>query len=109
LRDKRLGGAADRLAELASEIILTEPAVERAWDAHRALAWFPQGRQKATVRIVPEVPNALQHALGSGAEVVLVLGSHYLLGEVLPALAARRGIEAAELLAPAEPRLQAAG
>ncbi len=94
LRDKRLGSAAARLAAFAREIVLTAPAMDRSWDARAAQREFPTGQQAAKVRVLPRVADALEWALESAPHgtPVFVLGSHYLLGEAVPLLAARRGV-----------------
>jgi dihydrofolate synthase/folylpolyglutamate synthase len=97
LRDKRLGDAAARLARFASRIVLTSPGSERAWDPRQAAAQFPRGR--ARIGVEPQPADALARALDPGDAPVLVLGSHYLLGEVVPLLAARRGVPPEALLA----------
>lgn len=98
LKDKRLGAGAERLARFATEIVLTAPAVDRTWDPRRNVAQFPAGRGLARVRVVPRVPDALAAALESAPRPVLVLGSHYLLAEAVPVLAARRGVAPEVLL-----------
>ena len=100
LRDKRLDGAALRLARLARRILLTQPAVERTWDAQAARRRFPSGRGLARVEVVPEVATAVRRALDTASGPVLLIGSHYLLGEAIPVLAARRGVAAETLLLP---------
>jgi len=94
LRDKRLGHTAARLAAFACDIVLTAPAMDRSWDARAARREFPTGRQDAKVRVEPRVRDALEWALDSAPQgtPVFVLGSHYLLGEAVPLLAARRGV-----------------
>lgn len=109
LRDKKLSGAAGRLATMADEIVLTAPQVARSWDPRAGRRLFPAGAGRARCTVVPQVDAALEHALGTGAGVVLVVGSHYLLGEVVPMLAARRGVAPSSLLElPGEPTLRAA-
>ncbi len=99
MRDKRLGDAAPRLAQRARMLILTAPQVERAWDPTRAQSQFPAGRGRARVQVVPDVALALQRAhTEAGDAPVLVLGSHYLLAEVVPILAAIRGVSSEALL-----------
>jgi dihydrofolate synthase/folylpolyglutamate synthase len=94
LRDKHLGATAARLASFARDIVLTAPAMDRSWDARAARREFPAGRHDATVRVEPRVADALAWALDSAPQgtPVFVLGSHYLLGEAVPLLAARRGV-----------------
>ena len=101
LADKKLGGAAVRLAHFAQRIILTAPHVTRAWDPAEALDQLPRGRRLARVEVVPDVARAIDRAIAvcDGAPV-LVLGSHYLLGEAVPALASRRDLEPELLLQP---------
>ena len=98
MRDKKLGSAAPRLARFAHEVVLTAPRVERAWDPRVGLRFLPSGRGCARRTVVPEVGAALEHAFGSGAETVLIVGSHFLLGEAVPWLAARRALAPAALL-----------
>ena len=99
MRDKRLDDAGIRLSQRARVLILTTPTVERAWDAARAQAQFPSGRGRARVLVVPGVAAAVQRALiEAGDAPVLVLGSHYLLADVIPILAAARGVSAETLL-----------
>jgi dihydrofolate synthase/folylpolyglutamate synthase len=100
LSDKRLGRSSDRLLGLARELILTAPAVERAWDVAAAARRLPRRRGLARVHAAPHVADALELAFGVAAGPVLVLGSHYLLGEAVPLLAARRGVTAESLLYP---------
>jgi folylpolyglutamate synthase/dihydropteroate synthase len=99
LRDKKLGRAALRLARSARAIVLTAPRVERAWDPARARARFPTGRGLARIVVEPAVAAALGRALDAASGPLLVIGSHYLLGEVVPLLAARCGIPPEDLLA----------
>ena len=80
--------------------MLAAPRVERAWDVEKARARFPVGRGFARVSVVPEVERAVLRALDSSRGPLLVLGSHYLLGEAVPALASRRGVPPESLLAP---------
>ena len=98
LGDKRLGDAALRLARRAHTIFVTAPAVDRAWDVRAAASRLPHGRGLARVHTVPHVAEALARAFAAGSGPVLVLGSHYLLGEAVPLLAARRGVTPAALL-----------
>jgi dihydrofolate synthase/folylpolyglutamate synthase len=108
LRDKKMGEAAARLGRRASLVLLVAPGVLRAWDPRRAAALFPRGRGLARIEVAPQVGAALARACESG-RTVLVLGSHYLLGEALPVLAARRGTTAALLLsAPLDAALRVA-
>jgi dihydrofolate synthase/folylpolyglutamate synthase len=104
LRDKKLGPAARQLARFADEVVLTAPRVERAWNPRAGLRLLPRGRVYARRTVLPDVAAALDHALGSGAGAVLIVGSHFLLGEAVPWLAARRGLPPAALLLP--PRLE---
>ena len=110
LKDKRLGAGARRLARFASDIVLTAPAIDRTWDPRQSAAQFPRGRGLARVRVEPRVADALAMALESAPRPVLILGSHYLLAEAVPLLAARRGMAPDVLLygMPEEP-LRAAG
>jgi dihydrofolate synthase/folylpolyglutamate synthase len=109
LGDKRLGEAALRLARRAREILVTAPTVERAWDPRAAVRRLPRGRGLAHARSVASVADAIAEALTASGPV-LVLGSHYLLGDAVPWLAARRGVTPAELLyGAADEPLRAAG
>jgi dihydrofolate synthase/folylpolyglutamate synthase len=99
LRDKKLDGVGERLSRLAERVILTAPRVERAWDPAAALALFPSGPARLSVE--PSVSDAVARGFDAGSGPLLVLGSHYLLGEAAPALAARLGTTPELLLAPA--------
>jgi len=98
LSDKRLGDAALRLARRARTIVVTAPQVERAWDPRAAAARLPRGRTLARVGWTAHASDALELARGDGDGPLLVLGSHYLIGEALPLLAARRGMAADALV-----------
>lgn len=98
LRDKKLDGVGERLGRLAREIILTSPGVERAWDPQAAR---PSFKGPARCRVEPRVEDAVRRALEGGDGPLLVMGSHYLLGEALPVLAERLGTTAERLLRPA--------
>jgi dihydrofolate synthase/folylpolyglutamate synthase len=99
LRDKKLDGVAERLAQLAEHVILTAPRVERAWDPGAARRQFAVASSRCSV--VPDVADAVRRAFEVGTGPVLVLGSHYLLGEAAPVVAERLGTTAAQLFAPA--------
>jgi dihydrofolate synthase/folylpolyglutamate synthase len=100
LRDKKLNGVGERLSRLAERVILTAPRLERAWDPVAARALFPPG-PAARCSVEPHVPDAVGRAFDGGTGPLLVLGSHYLLGEAVPVLAARLGTTPEQLLAPA--------
>ena len=104
MRDKRLADAAPRLAQCARRLILTAPHVERTWDPARGRAQFSSRRGAARVEVVPQVAAAIERALSeSGDAPVLVVGSHYLLAEAVPILAAARGVEPEVLLRTGQP------
>jgi folylpolyglutamate synthase/dihydropteroate synthase len=104
MRDKRLGDAAPRLAQLARLLILTAPQVERAWDPAHGRAQFPGRRGAARVEVATSVGAAIERALTAAGEApALILGSHYLLAEAIPILAARRGVEPDQLLRIGQP------
>lgn len=105
LRDKRLGPVAERLSRFAARLVLTAPEVERAWDPVAARGQFPAGRGRARVDVVPRVAAAVRQAAELGPGPVVVLGSHYLLGEALLSLAERRGVGPESLLRPFEPEV----
>jgi dihydrofolate synthase/folylpolyglutamate synthase len=99
MRDKRLDDAAPRLAAAARSLILTAPRVERAWDPARGRARFPSGRGFARLEVERQVEQAIARACDTTRDApVLVLGSHYLLADAIPILAAARGVEPERLL-----------
>lgn len=111
LRDKRLDGVIPRLARCARRIILTVPRVKRAWDLQAARSLLGRDCPDSVLESVPEVTAALQRASETAPTPVVVIGSHYLIGEVVPALALRRGQSPQALIVPQvleEPR-RAAG
>ena len=93
LRDKRFDGVLERLRGWAGRLVLTAPAVARAWDleAVRKQAEAVLGGA-VPVEVVPQVASATARTQTSDDELVLVLGSHYLLAEALPTLASVRGV-----------------
>jgi dihydrofolate synthase/folylpolyglutamate synthase len=105
LRDKRFDGVVPRLPALTRHLVLTQPANERAWDVQTAeteVGAMPEATS-LQVTAIADVRAALAAAWAAQPEVVLVLGSQYLLGEVVPILAEWRGVSPQALVAP--PRL----
>ncbi|HZM15764.1 MAG TPA: cyanophycin synthetase [Candidatus Krumholzibacteria bacterium] len=98
LRDKHLGGASEFLRGFARRVWVTAPAVARAWEPQEAAAELRASAPDLEVEIEANAVTALDRAREAGAPV-LVLGSHYLAGEVLPHLAAERGVPARDLVA----------
>ncbi len=98
MRDKRLGDAWNLLDGWAREIWLVAPRVERSWEPRRVAARLRGRCRDLAVEVEPDACRALTRAMTRAAPV-LVLGSHYLVGEVLPHLAAVRGVSAQTLLA----------
>ena len=97
LRDKKLDGVGERLARLSEQVVLTAPQVDRAWDPVAARGLFAAA---APCVVEPRVEAAVARAFETGTGPLLVLGSHYLVGEALPALAARLGTTPELLLQP---------
>ena len=97
LRDKRLTGVAQRLQKLAAGVIVTAPAVARAWDPERVAARLRRSLS-VPIEVQPHAGAALDAARAAG-QPTLILGSHYLIGELLPDLARRRGTSAEALVA----------
>jgi dihydrofolate synthase/folylpolyglutamate synthase len=101
LRDKRMDGVLERLVGWADALVLTAPVVGRAWD-------LQQAEQSAVatlggalpVEAVPRVADAIRAAHERAGDLLIVLGSHYLLGDALPEIAAQRGVAAESLLQP---------
>ncbi|MFQ5599595.1 MAG: glutamate ligase domain-containing protein, partial [Candidatus Krumholzibacteriia bacterium] len=111
LRDKRLDGVAGRLARWAQRLVLTAPQVQRAWELQRACEQLSADAGTTPVSTAPNIAEALESAFATAPAAVLVLGSHYLVGEALPVLAHRRGLPDEALLAalPLEEATRAAG
>jgi len=108
MRDKRLGDASKLLDGWARELWIVAPRVARAWEPRRVAARLRARGGDLVLEVEPDACQALSRAM-TRATTVLVLGSHYLVGEVLPHLAAMRGVSAQSLLsAPAvQPRMPA--
>jgi dihydrofolate synthase / folylpolyglutamate synthase len=92
MADKDIRGVFDDLLPIASEIIFTAPANERAESAERLAAFAGSGGFR-NVSVVPNVAEALaaaaeKQAAGAGglSPVVLVAGSFYTAGEALIAM-----------------------
>jgi len=98
LRDKRFDGVLQQMTPLAQRLILTAPHVKRAWDLSATAATLQKAAARFPVSVCPDPLEALQQALGSAP--VLVLGSHYLIGELLPSIAARCACSVESLLRP---------
>lgn len=94
LRDKRYDGVIGRLARCTEHLILTQPTNARAWEVKQVEAEIrtAEDRPGPRLEVVPSVRTALEAARSGVPDVVLVLGSQYLLGEVVPVLAGWRGI-----------------
>ena len=97
LRDKRLSGVVERLGRVAARVILTEPRVARAWDAHAVAPRLLEKLDRVPVSVEPCAEIALEQVCAAG-EPALVLGSHYLIGELIPSIARRRGTTAEALV-----------
>lgn len=91
MRDKRLGHSAALLQDWARALWLTAPRVERAWNPQQTAARLRPRLAGLPVVTEPDACTALAGALRDGAPVI-VIGSHYLVGEVVPFLAAQRGV-----------------
>jgi dihydrofolate synthase/folylpolyglutamate synthase len=98
LRDKQLTGVLPRLQRAAARVVLTTPRVARAWDPHAIAPRLRALLDGVAVEVEPHAEAALARACAA-AEPVLVLGSHYLIGELIPSLARRRGTTAEALVA----------
>jgi dihydrofolate synthase / folylpolyglutamate synthase len=111
LRDKRQDGIMPLLAGWARRLVLTTPQVERAWDAAAVHAHLATAAGELPVVVEPDVAAALDNAWQDSPAPVLVLGSHYLVGEALPILAAERQLALDSLVTgPApDPELRATG
>lgn len=97
LRDKRFDRVVPRLARLAGRIVLTAPRVARAWEPqHVAMCLRPQ-LPHVPIAVVPNAEQALAEVC-KARQPGLVLGSNYLIGELLPGLARRRGISTEALV-----------
>lgn len=88
MRDKDAGEMIDALAPQVSSFIATQASTTRARVADD-LAGLVRERCGVAVRVVADVAEALDAGIASGTRVV-VCGSIYLLGDVLPLLG-RRG------------------
>ena len=111
LRDKRQDGVIAQLAGWARRLVLTTPHVERAWDLAAVCARFESEAGELPVVVETDIAAALAHAQQDAPAPVLVLGSHYLVGEALPILAAERQLALESLVtgsAP-EPEMRATG
>ncbi len=97
LRDKRLTGVAERLRRLAAQVVLTAPRVARAWDPETVAPRLRRNLGDVPLTVMPDAGTALAHACDAG-EPVLLLGSHYLVGELLPDMARRRGVTSEDLV-----------
>ena len=97
LRDKHLGKSSALLRGFARRVWVTAPAVARAWEPQEAAAELRAQVPDLEVEIEPDAVTALDRAREAGVPV-LVLGSHYLVGELLPHLAAERGVPARDLV-----------
>ncbi len=97
LRDKKLTGVVERLRRVAARLVLTQPRVARAWDAHQVAADLRAQLGHVAVSVEPQAEAAVAQVCDAG-ETALVLGSHYLIGELLPGLARRRGTTAEALV-----------
>jgi dihydrofolate synthase/folylpolyglutamate synthase len=93
LRDKRIDGVLQRLPGWAARLILTAPQVERAWDLETARQQAVAVLDGLPVEVVPQVASAVRQTQDGANDLVLVLGSHYLVGEALPVLATVRGMQ----------------
>lgn len=90
LGDKRFEEMLPPLAERSRRVVLTRPPGKRAAEPNTLLPLV--GNRPAVVE--PDIGRALERAL-EGAEVVLVCGSLYLLGEIRPLLRQRFGVPSA--------------
>ena len=88
MRDKDAGEMIDALAPHVSSFIATQASTTRAREADD-LAALVRERCDVAARVVTDVADALDAGMASAARVV-VCGSIYLLGDVLPLLG-RRG------------------
>jgi len=93
LREKRMDGVLERLAGWAGRLILTAPEVERAWDLEQARQAAEATLQGIVpVEAIPRVADAVHRAHATADDLLLVLGSHYLVADALPELGAQRGV-----------------
>jgi len=93
MHDKRLTGVYQRLLDWAERLVLTVPDVPRAWDIAEAreLASRTLG-ESLPLDVVHKVADAVRFAEGAASNLILVLGSHFLVAEALPVLAAGRDV-----------------
>lgn len=84
LTDKDAAAMLGQFAARARRIVLTTPASPRARNPEELVPLLP-GREGDMV-VEPDPRRALEKALGLGAEVLVICGSIYLLGELRPRL-----------------------
>lgn len=99
LADKRTEPIWPRLLRRAREVVLTVPDVDRAWDPLPLLPRIQAKAGRVRLRFVPRVHDAVEMVLDTARAPVLIVGSHFLVGEAFTALAQRRGTRPEEFTA----------
>lgn len=99
LADKRPGPVWPRLLRRARSLVLTVPAVDRAWDPWRVLPRLRALPGAPRIACVPRVADAVQRTLDTARAPVLIVGSHFLVAEAMTAIAARRRTRPENLVA----------
>ncbi len=97
LRDKDLGGIADRLAPICRAVIATQPKTERAYSAETVSNAF-RGVEKVYVATSVEEATEKAIAMATPKDVVLITGSLYTAGEASVYLEAWRRRRAMEVI-----------
>lgn len=97
LKDKDLGGIADRLAPICRAVIATQPKTERAYSAESVATAF---REVENVSVAGSVEDAVERAIAMATpeNVVLITGSLYTAGEASVYLEAWRRRRAMEVV-----------
>jgi dihydrofolate synthase/folylpolyglutamate synthase len=103
LRDKRLDGVVPRLDGWALGLRLTTPRVARAWKLEEIARRLRRRAPGLSIEVSEDVGAALDATRGTAP--VLLLGSHYLVGEALPVLASRRRLTTQALLYGSAPEI----
>ncbi len=97
LRDKDLGGIAERLAPICRAVIATQPKTERAYSAETVSDAF-RGVEKVYMATSVEEATEKAIAMATPKDVVLITGSLYTAGEASVYLKAWRRRRAMEVI-----------